>query len=221
MRIGLFGGTFNPVHLGHLRAALEVKEGFGLEEIVMIPAALPPHKMPGMVADAADRLAMLNLAIEDTSGLNASDVELKRFGPSYTIDTVYHFKHSLPDNSMIYLIMGLDSFLEVDTWKSHEELLAQLPLVVINRPNPNGLTSNDAWKIMADFLLSKISTDYVFSRSSSCYVAKNKQPIYVFEVTALDISSTRIRQMIKEGQSIGYLVPPKVADFINSRGLYL
>ena len=221
MRIGLFGGTFNPIHLGHLRAALEVKEGFGLDEIVLIPAAIPPHKMPGMVADAADRLAMLNLAIEDTSGLNTSDVELKRLGPSYTIDTVHHFKHTLPDKSAIYLIMGLDAFLEIDTWKSHEELLAQLPIVVINRPNPNYRTSSAGWEALKDYLISKIATDYVFSESESCYLAKDKHPIYVFEVTALDISSTRIRELIKKGRSIGYLVPPKVAEFVNAKGLYL
>ena len=221
MHIGLFGGTFNPVHLGHLRAALEVKEGFGLDEIVMIPAALPPHKMPGMVADASDRLAMLNLAIEDTTGLNTSDVELKRKGPSYTIDTVYHFKRTMPDKSMIYLIMGLDAFLEIDTWKSYEELLAQLPLIVINRPSPNCQTSDDAWKIMKDFLISKISADYAFSSSQSCYLAENKQAIYIFEVTAMDISSTIIRKQIKEGRSIEFLVPPKIEEFVNKKGLYL
>ena len=221
MRIGLFGGTFNPVHLGHLRAALEVREGFGLDEIVMIPAALPPHKMPGMVADASDRLAMLNLAIEDTTGLNTSDVELKRKGPSYTIDTVYHFKRTLPDKSMIYLIMGLDAFLEINTWKSFEELLAQLPLIVINRPSLNYQTSDDAWKIMKDFLISKISADYAFSTSQSCYLADNKQAIYIFEVTALDISSTIIRKRIKEGRSIEFLVPSKLTEFVNNKGLYL
>jgi nicotinate-nucleotide adenylyltransferase len=221
MRIGLFGGTFNPVHLGHLRAALEVREGFCLDEIVMIPAALPPHKMPGVVADASDRLAMLNLAIEDTTGLNTSDVELKRKGPSYTIDTVYHFKRTLPDKSMIYLIMGLDAFLEIDTWKSYEELLAQLPLIVINRPSSNCQASDDAWITMKDFLISKISADYAFSTSQSCYLAENKQAIYVFEVTALDISSTIIRKRIKEGRSIEFLVPPKIAEFVNNKGLYL
>ncbi len=113
MRFGLFGGTFNPIHLGHLRAALEVKEGFELEEIFLIPAALPPHKIPGEVVDAGDRLHMLNLALEDTAGLSVSDVELKRSGPSYSIDTVNHFKSALPEKSEIYLVMGLDAFLEI------------------------------------------------------------------------------------------------------------
>jgi nicotinate-nucleotide adenylyltransferase len=221
MHIGLFGGTFNPVHIGHLRAALEVKEGFDLDQVILIPAALPPHKMPGDVADAADRLHMLNQALEDSPGLTISDVELKRSGPSYTIDTVQHFKHTLPDQSRIYLIMGMDAFLEIDTWKSYDELLLQIPFIIINRPKSGSAVSDSGWKFMENFLASKISADYVFSESQSCYRAQNKQPIYVFEVTSLDISSTRVRNLSNTGRSIEYLVPQKVAEFINSKGLYL
>jgi nicotinate-nucleotide adenylyltransferase len=221
MRFGLFGGTFNPVHLGHLRAALEVKEGFELEEIFLIPAALPPHKIPGEVVEAGNRLQMLNLALEDTAGFSVSDIELKRSGPSYTIDTVNHFKNALPERSQIYLIMGLDAFLEIDSWKSHEELLVQIPIIVINRPQTSGRLNNVGWGLLDDYLKSCISGDYKFSELQSCYLAGDKQPIHVFEVTALDISSTKIRRLIKEGRSIGYLVPRKAAEFIHSRGLYL
>ena len=220
MNIGLFGGTYNPVHIGHLRAALEVKEGFALDEVILIPAALPPHKMPGEVADAADRLHMLNLALENAPGLSVSDVELKRSGPSYTIDTVAHFKHALPDHSRIYLIMGMDAFLEIDSWKSYAELLLQIPLIIINRPKSGSAVKDPGWKNLEKFLAAKISSDYVFSESRSCYRARNKQPIYIFEVTSLDISSTRIRNLINRGSSIEFFVPPKVADFINTKGLY-
>lgn len=220
MRIGLFGGTFNPVHIGHLRAALEVKEGFELDEVILIPAALPPHKIPGEVAEAADRLQMLNLALEESPHFKLSDVELKRAGPSYTIDTVEHFKQTLPDQSRIYLIMGMDAFLEIDTWKSYDELLVQIPLIVINRPKPGCAFNDCGWESMENYLKSKISKDFVFSESQNCYCAKNKQPIYVFTVTGLDISSTRVRDLIGAGRSIRYLVPQKVAEFINSKGLY-
>jgi len=221
MRFGLFGGTFNPVHLGHLRAALEVKEGFELEKIFIIPAALPPHKLPGEVVDAGDRLHMLNLALEDTAGLSVSNVELQRSGPSYTIDTVNHFKGVLPEKSQIYLVMGLDAFLEIDSWKSYRELLVQVPIIVINRPQTDRRLSRVGWQPMDDYLKSSLSGDYKYSELQSCYLADDKQPIYIFEVTALDISSTRIRGLVKEGRSIGYLVPRKAAEFINSRGLYL
>ncbi len=221
MRIGLFGGTFNPVHFGHLRAALEVKEGFELDEVFLIPASLPPHKISAGVADAADRLQMLKLALEGASGLNLSDVELMRSGPSYTIDTVQHFKRTLPDESQIYLIMGLDAFLEIDTWKSYEDLLMQIPFIVISRPKAGSGSDGSGWKIMSDYLTSRISADYAFSESQCCYRAKSKQPVYAFDVTFLDISSTRIRSLISRGRSVNYLVPQKVAEFINSKGLYL
>jgi len=221
MRFGLFGGTFNPVHLGHLRAALEVREGFELEEILLIPAALPPHKLPGEVVDAGDRLHMLNLALEDTAGLSVSEVELKRSGPSYTIDTVNHFKGVLPEKSTIYLIMGLDAFLEIDSWKSYQALLLQVPIIVINRPQSDRHLSKLGWELMDDYLKSSLSGGYKFSELQSCYLAADKQPIHIFEVTALDISSTRIRSLVKKGRSIEYLVPRKIAEFITSRGLYL
>jgi nicotinate-nucleotide adenylyltransferase len=221
MRIGIFGGTFNPVHFGHLRSALEVKEGFELDEVILIPAALPPHKLAGEVAEAADRLLMLRLALEDSAGLELSDVELKRSGPSYTIDTVHHFKRTLPADSRIFLIMGLDAFLEIDTWKSYEELLRQVPFIIINRPKAGIGAHGFRWKVLEDYLKAKISADYVFVESQSGFCSPDKQPVYVFEVTALDISSTAVRRLVKEGRSIGYLVPQKVAEFIKSKGIYL
>ncbi len=221
MRIGLFGGTFNPVHLGHLRAALEVKEGFELSKIFLIPAALPPHKIPGDVVDVGDRLQMLNLALEDTVEISVSDIELKRSGPSYTIDSVKYFKSTLSEKSQIYLIMGLDAFLEIDSWKSYDELLQQVSIIVINRPKKDRLFSGDGWERLDEYLTSGISGDYKFCESHSCYQSPDKQPIFIFEVTALDISSTKIRSLIKAGRSIGYLVPSKTAEFIKSRGLYI
>ncbi len=134
MKIGLFGGTFNPVHFGHLRAALEVREGFGLKQVVLIPAAVPPHKERGGVAAAADRGAMLTLAVEGCSALAVSDVETRRPGPSYTIDTVRHFRCSLPADTEILLVVGLDAFLEIDSWKSFRELLGLVPVIVLSRP---------------------------------------------------------------------------------------
>jgi nicotinate-nucleotide adenylyltransferase len=221
MRIGLFGGTFNPVHLGHLRAAVDVREGFELDEIFLIPAALPPHKGSGELAASADRLHMLSLALGADSGLKVSDVELNRSGPSYTIDTVLHFKQTLPAETRLYLIMGLDAFLEIDTWKSYRELLTLIPLIVINRPKAGYRMSGIPWKIMDDYISTKLSADYSFSASRSGYLARHQQPIYVFEVTALDISSTGIRRQISKNRSIHYLVPQKVADYIKTKGIYL
>ena len=220
MRIGLFGGTFNPVHFGHLRSALEVKEGFALDEVFLIPAAAPPHKLSGEVAAAADRLHMIGLALEDSPGLKLSDVELKRSGPSYTIDTVQHFKQSLPADSRIFLIMGLDAFLEIDTWKAYKELLQQVPFIVINRPQAGINADGFRWKVLEDYLKVKISAEYAFNGSRQGFLAPRKPPIHVFEVTALDISSTGVRRLIKDGRAIEYLVPRKVAEYIKLKGIY-
>ena len=221
MRFGLFGGTFNPVHIGHLRSALEVREGFDLQEVFLIPAALPPHKTSAEVVDADDRLRILTLALEDTPGLSVSDVELKRSGPSYTIDTVRHFINALPDKSQLYLIMGLDTFLEIDSWKSYEQVLIQIPIIVMDRPGAGGNSSRHGWQVLDEYLKSTLSNGYRFSQQQSCYLAQDRQPVYTFGITALDISSTMIRGLLKKGRSIGYLVPRRAAEFINSRGLYL
>lgn len=220
MRIGLFGGTFNPIHRGHLWAASEVKKRFNLDQISLIPAALPPHKAPGQVAKADDRLAMINLAVADFSGFTVSDVELNRSGPSYTIDTIRYFKQSLGEDARIYLIMGLDAFIEIHTWKSHQELLEQIAFIVIARPGEGYADARQGWEVLAAYLKSTLSVDYQFGAADACYTSKGKQPIYIRDVQALNISSTKIREKVKKKQSIEGLVPPGVAGYIRLKGLY-
>lgn len=220
MRIGLFGGTFNPIHRGHLWAALEVKKDFNLDQISLIPVALPPHKTPVAVANADDRLEMIHLAIADLPGIIVSDVELNRPGPSFTIDTVRHFKKTFADDSQIYLIMGLDAFLEIDTWKSYAELLEQIAFIVMARPNADCPDADQGWKILENYLKSTLSEDYEFLTERDCFTSEGKQPIYIVDIDALDISSTKIRQYIKTKKTIENLVPPKVAEFIQLKGLY-
>lgn len=220
MRIGLFGGTFNPIHRGHIWAASEVKKGFNLDQISLIPVALPPHKTSGTVADADDRLEMIHLAIAGLPGITVSDVELNRPGPSYTIDTVRHFKKTLAEDSRIYLIMGLDAFLEIDTWKSYTELLEQIAFIVMARPDADYPDADQGWKILENYLNSTLSADYEFLNERGCYVSEVRQPIYTVDIDAMDISSTKIRECIKTKKTIENLVPPGVADFIQSKGLY-
>ncbi|MGD2184515.1 MAG: nicotinate-nucleotide adenylyltransferase [Desulfobacterales bacterium] len=220
MRIGLFGGTFNPIHRGHLRAAAEVKKGFHLDQVFLIPAALPPHKTPGAVANADDRLAMIRLAIEGLSGITVSDVELNRPGPSYTIDTVHYFKQMLADDSRIYLMMGLDAFLEINTWKSHAELLEQIDFIVMARPNEDYPDAQQGWKILENYLKFTLAEDYEFLVTPGCYRSEGKPPIHIVDIDAMDISSTKIRERVKKQKTIEHLVPVKVAEFIQSKGLY-
>ena len=220
MRIGLYGGTFNPVHYGHLRAAKEVCEGFDLEHLYFIPSALPPHKDIKGVVSVVDRLEMTRLAIIDNPEFILSDVELKRPGLSYTIDTVKHFKKSLDTDVKLFLIMGIDAFIEIDTWKSFRQLFRMLPMIIMTRPSPDGRPYSLKWENMTTFIEDKISGSYHLSVKDGCYHHNRHQPVYRFNISMLDISGTKIRKLIQAKQSIRFLVPKNVENYIYERGLY-
>jgi nicotinate-nucleotide adenylyltransferase len=220
-RIGLFGGTFNPIHLGHIRVIQEVKSGFGLDKILIIPSALPPHKEFDSVIEARDRLEMIRLAFCDDPNFLISDVELKRSGPSYTIDTVRHFKSISPEKTKLYLIVGLDAFLEIHTWKSYNELFNLIPFIVMSRSVNERNSAGLQWKSLKNYLQSKISDGYTFSSTQSSFIHDTMQPVFLFDVTLVNISSTTIRTHIKKGRSIKQLVPEIIENFIKTKGLYL
>jgi nicotinate-nucleotide adenylyltransferase len=219
-KIGIFGGTFDPIHLGHLRAAVEIREGFALDAVYLIPSATPPHKTRSDISPPEDRLEMVRRGIGNTKGLRVSDIELKRQGPSYTIDTVCAFRKNLPSNVWLYLIMGLDAFLEISTWKSYEELLHLVPLIIINRPDPDGRLHTSINNAIDTLMARGELKGYTCSMDSPCYTHCEKQPIFTFNVTALDIAASRIRETIRRGGAIDFLVPPGVADFIHEKRLY-
>ena len=199
----------------------EVKSGFDLDEILIIPTALPPHKTSENVVDAKDRLEMIRLAFLNEPDYVISDVELKRPGPSYTIDTVRYFTSRMPESTRLYLIMGLDAFLEIDTWKSYKELFLLIPFIVIFRILGAKDDRTSGSESVGHYLRSRISKGYTFSPSQSTYIHDNKRPVFVFDVSPVDISSTLIREHIKRGISIKHLVPEIIEDFIKTKGLYL
>jgi len=225
MRVGLFGGTFNPIHNGHLKAIKVVQKGFSLDKSYLIPSAIPPHKEQKNLVDAKDRMEMIRLAVATRPALmesvTVSDVELKRKGPSYTIDTVCHFKSILPKNSRLYLILGLDAFLEIDTWKSYKDLFMLTSFIVISRPGTGRADRYAILKSIENYLKKSISHGYNYSFAQSCYTHPDKQPVFFFDVSPIDISSTKIRKLINHGMSIKSLVPGKVEEFIKTKGLYL
>lgn len=221
MRIGLFGGTFNPIHYGHLRVALEVKEGFPLDECYMIPSAVPPHKRGRDVTGATDRLEMIRRAIDGFPGYTLCDVELQRSGPSYTIDTVVHLKNNLPKNTELFLLLGLDAFLEIDTWKDYRRLLQELPFIVMTRPAPRTDRFVEPARRVEEYLHNQISVDYDCTRSPACFTHQQLQTVFTFEVTLMDISSSVIRELIRQGRSIRYLVPESVQAYIRDKGMYI
>jgi nicotinate-nucleotide adenylyltransferase len=221
MKIGLFGGTFDPIHLGHLRAVKEVSERFGLSLTYLIPASQPPHKPHRVIAPAKDRVEMIRLAVGSMAEFEISDIELNREGPSYTIDTLKHFKR-LPGatDRTYYLIMGLDAFLEIDTWKVYLDVFKQVPVIIMARPSTGDVQADVRWERVADFIHSKISDQYCCSDTGALSKSDEYQPIHFMDVSLLDISATRIRDFISQGKSIQFLVPEKVERYIRQQGLY-
>jgi nicotinate-nucleotide adenylyltransferase len=214
------GGTFDPIHLGHLRAAVEIQEGFGLDAVYLIPAAIPPHKQRTDIVAPEDRLEMVRCATQDLPELRVSDIELKRQGPSYTIDTICAFRQKLPDRVGIYLIMGIDAFLEINTWKLYQDLLRIVPAIIISRPGAEGEMKISLDSAIETLMHKGALEGYECAMATPCYEHCEKQPIFTYNVTPMGISSTHIRQLIREGRRIDYLVPPSVQDYINTKGLY-
>ncbi len=196
--IGLMGGTFDPVHYGHLVAAEEACYQFGMEKVIFIPASKPPHKTGRDISTSEQRLEMTKRAISSNSHFTISDMEIKREGLSYTIDTVRAMKE-IYVGWEIYFITGADAVLEILTWKNVEELLQECFFVAATRPGFNLETIDCKLGYLSKDLLAKIKT---------------------VEVPALAISSTDIRQRVREGRPIKYLLPEAVEKFIYQNKLY-
>jgi nicotinate-nucleotide adenylyltransferase len=163
---------------------------------------------------------MTRLAAEGNPVFTVSDVELKRSGVSYTIDTVKYFKRVFANQDALFLIMGMDAFLEVDTWKSFRELFQLIPVIIMERPSMEShdhSLKND----LLEFIRDKISDAYQFNVNKACYCHHLLHTIYHFQVSLLDISGTKLRDLIRKGKSIRYLVPESVENYIYEQGLYV
>jgi nicotinate-nucleotide adenylyltransferase len=189
VKLGVMGGTFDPIHLGHLRAAERARSELGLERVVFVPARTPPHREPP-VASAWDRFAMVALATAGHGAFVASEIELQRDGPSYTVDTIAVLREHAGEDPI--LIVGADSFAEMGGWKDAERLLALCSVAVVSRPGGPAGTAPGAETGRVRFV----------------------------EGPALPISSTEIRRLVAERRSIYYLVPAAVAEYMDKRGLY-
>ena len=209
--IGIFGGAFNPVHLGHLRAAEEVREAEGLDEIWLVPAALPPHKQ-GLAA-AEHRLRMLELAVAGVPGFRVSHVELDRPGPSYSIDTLRALRAEAGAATRLVFVLGHDAFRDFHTWKEHAAIFTLCDMVVVTRPPGPARLTTDEIPLAAREAFWYDSDSGVFHHQSG-HVLK-LQPI-----TALDISAASIRARLSVGRSIRFLVPSSVEQYIAAHALY-
>jgi nicotinate-nucleotide adenylyltransferase len=213
IRIGLFGGAFNPIHFGHLRAGLEIQEAFSLNRLLFIPTAVPPHKETHNLLPFAHRLKMTRLAITGHPLLQVSDVEKKREGKSYSIQTVRFFRETLDPGADLFFILGIDAFLEIETWRSYRNLFKLCHFVVMDRP---GYRRDH----LQTFILEKISPDVLYFPKENRFLHPAGRSIHLFPVTLMDISSTRIRQLRQNNQTIHYLLPEKVEDYILERKFY-
>ena len=190
MRIGIFGGTFNPPHLAHLLIAELSREAYSLDRILWIPNANPPHKESADLAPVADRLAMVKLAIANNPFFEVSEIEIERHGTSYTIDTIRELKRKSPANEY-FLLIGGDSLAEFRSWREPEGILKEVRLIVYDRPG------------VAPF-------EHAFSADR----------VLRMPVPQLEISGTEIRRRCTAGTSIRYLVPDSVKDYIRVNNLY-
>lgn len=198
LRLGIMGGTFDPIHLGHLVAAEAAREQFELDRVIFVPARLPPHKRDRTISPAEHRLAMVLLATANHPRFLVSRLELDRPGPSYSVDTLRLFRQEYP-NANLFFITGADAVLDFDTWKEPGALLRLCCLVVVSRP---GCDRRRLREKLAGL-----------ERETGCPMAELAAP-------ALDISSRDIRRRAAEGKSLRYLVPREVRDYVLKHDLY-
>ena len=206
--LGIFGGTFDPIHFGHLRTAFELLQVLSLRELRFVPAGNPPHRdVP--LAEASLRLAMVRAAIESQPGFAVDDREVRRVGPSYTVTTLSELRSEQPQCPLV-LVVGMDAFLGLPTWHQWREILQLAHVAVAHRPGWRAPTSGALGE-----LLQQRGTDRVLDLHESL-----AGRIYVHPVTQLEISSTDLRNIILSGRDPRYLVPDAVRDIIRDTGCY-
>lgn len=195
--IGIMGGTFNPVHIGHLIAAQEVLNKMNMDKIIFIPTGNPPHKNKDEVLSALDRYEMVKLAVRNNEEFDISDIEIKREGQTYTYDTLKEL-HNIYYGIQFYFIIGFDTLKEIDTWKNINAVCSLTNFIVVNR-------GNNSKEISEEILIKE---------------KKYGQKFILVEIPDIEISSTDIRDRIKNNKSIKYLVTNEVEEYIKQKGLY-
>lgn len=207
------GGTFDPVHVGHLRVAEEAVELLQLDTLVFVPVACPPHKAGERILAFEHRWRMLELAIQDNPCFGLSDVERRLPGKSYTVNTLRKLREEADEGLDLHFLVGLDAFLEMDTWWHYRELFQLASLVVLRRP---GYLEEQ----IGAFLKLKVSSLYSRCVTGPCFVHPTWLPVRHLENTPLGISSTQIRRLASDRRSLRYLVPPEVRSYIEREELY-
>jgi nicotinate-nucleotide adenylyltransferase len=219
-RLGVLGGTFNPIHLGHLVLAESLRESLALDRVLFVPAGTPPHKTAPGIAPAVDRYAMAALAVAGHPAFATSDVEVRRAGPSYSVDTLEALAGEWPGEHLFFL-MGSDTFLDLLTWHTPERLTAWATLAVGYRAG----SSFDPESAAARGILARLGRRgwrRVTPAGGSAGVVEAVAPgeVLLVETRSLSVSAREIRALLAAGRSVRYLVPPAVADYIAQHRLY-
>ncbi len=214
MKIGLFGGTFNPLHNGHIGILEYIKDVHGFEKIFLIPSATPPHKPNINLARANDRFSMVEESLIHHKGFFVSDKELNRKGPSYTIDTITEFKSEYGSDAAFSFLVGSDAFLDITTWERKDQIFNAVEILIMLR----GVWKN--YGPIISFIDENISDGYFFNENNNTFVHDKKQNIIICKVPKIDISSTLIREKVRNNESIKDLVPECVEQMIKTKGLY-
>ncbi|MBI4526446.1 MAG: nicotinate-nucleotide adenylyltransferase [Deltaproteobacteria bacterium] len=213
MKIGLFGGTFDPIHWGHLRSAEEVREAFSLDRLLFVPTSIPPHKRAVPTSPARDRVKMVRLAIAKNPGFRLSSVEISRPGKSYSIDTVRHFARKCSGKNSLYFVLGLDAFREIGSWKDYRDLFPLSHWIVTSRPGSGGALSLGRMPVAVKNL-------FCYDKKKRAYRHQSGTYLFFLKISDIGISSSEIRNRVSRGRSIRYLVPLEVESYIRKRGLY-
>lgn len=208
--IGILGGTFDPVHFGHLRPALDVAEALKLDEVRFIPCGQPPHREQP-VASALQRLSMLRAAVSSHPGFKVDDRELRREGPSYMVDTLTSLKRDFPEQSLC-LVLGWDAFIQLEKWHEWKKLFELANIAVTHRPGWS-IDQISKGSELAKLVNEKLVTADKLSTRQSGYIT-------FIPVTQLDISATQIRHQLQQGNSVSYLLPEKVEQLILNQHIY-
>ncbi len=199
LNIGLMGGTFDPIHMGHLVTAEEARQQFDLDYVIFVPTGIPPHKEKEAVSLPEHRYLMTSLAVMSNPSFFVSRIEIDQKTPTYTIDTVRHFSFSKDPGLEVFFITGADAILEIFTWKDYEELLELCTFIAVSRPG--------------------YSLDHFHETlDRSCPALKQK--VHLLEIPALAVSSTFIRERVALSKTIKYLTPEPVEQYIKKHGLY-
>jgi len=200
LSLGVFGGTFNPVHLGHLRAAEEVREALALERVLFVPAKIPPHKPGKGIAPPEVRLDLVRRAAHGNPWFEVSDRELRRSGPSYSVDTLTGLRREAGPGARLWFLVGADAYREIHTWHRYPELFRLADVAVMHRPPDPGPRSPPAG-LEADF-----------EPAPAGFRHRSGREVRFVSITLLDISSTAVRQALAGGRSVRYLVPDTVRE---------